>query len=136
MFSATTGPRRLLAVTLLIVCASAAVGAETQDIHDSLVVAYLDANWDEAEQLLTSKSKEFAALTDPTQKADVVYVRQAIAECRPAWWKSCKAGKHAAFKALVWGRTLDVVYEPGTKFNTQMRVTNLSTTATITRLSR
>jgi hypothetical protein len=100
------------------------------DPHATLISAYLDGKWEDAEQML--KSKDLAGIVDPKQKADVAYVRQTLAESRPPWWKTCKAGNHVTFKPVVWGRTIDAVYEPGAKPNMKLRVSNLSTIVTLT----
>jgi hypothetical protein len=120
-----------LASTVLAQPAAPATSSST-DPHAALLTAYTGGKWDDIDQMLSTKSKELSALTDPKQKADVSYVRQAVAECRPTWWKACKAGKRTTFKPVVWGRSMDAVYEPGAKVNVQMRVSNLATTATLT----
>ena len=129
---------RLTVILLLGALPLAAVGSAAaadapalSELHTALVAAYLDGKWVEAETMLTGKSKELAALTDAKEKANVTYIRQAMAECRPAWWKTCKAGQHATFQAMVWGRPTDIIYEPGAKPTMQMHLTNLKTTATI-----
>jgi len=83
-------------IALLLLCtltrvAAAADAPASSDLYGTLVTAYLDGKWEEADQTLSTKSKELAALTDPKQKADVAYLRQAVAEGRPPWWKTCKA---------------------------------------------
>src|SRR6266550_1079255 len=124
-------------IALFLLCAltrvaGAADAPAASDLYGSLVSAYLDGKWDEAEQMLAAKSKELGALTDAKQKADVTYIRQAVAEGRPPWWKQCKAGQHATFKPVIWGRSIDAIYEPGTRQGLQMHFTNLTTTATVT----
>jgi hypothetical protein len=78
----------------------------------------MDCRWDDLAKDLAAKPAEMAALTK-AQKADVDYVRQAMVECRPVWWDTLKAAKKASFQASVWGRTVDVICDPGAKGSMQ-----------------
>lgn len=99
-------------------------------LHDHLVELYLDAKWDDLEPLLAAKVKEINALPAP-QKADVLYIRQAVAECRPAWWKQCKTGKKTSFRATVWNRTFAAVYDPNNKLGVHVQSVNGQVTITL-----
>jgi hypothetical protein len=87
---------------------------ESGDVYARLVRAYMDGDLEQVETELRSSAKEIARLAPP-QQADVAYLRQAMAECRPPWWKGCKAGQKTIFQASVWGRPLNVIYEPSAK---------------------
>jgi hypothetical protein len=79
--------------------------------------------WDELEQTLKTHAAELDALTGQ-QKTDLVYIRQSLAETRPPWWKTVKAGLKTAFRATVWGRPLQLTYDPAVKGGLQMDYLN------------
>ena len=81
--------------------------------------AYMGGNWEDLDAALAAAAKPAAMKTlSKAQKADVDYVRQAMAECRPAWWNTLKAGKKASFAVTAWGRAADVVCDPDAKKST------------------
>jgi hypothetical protein len=90
--------------------------------YDAVVQPYLAGKWDELAGKLKSGAKELNALTGP-RKADIAYIRQTLAESRPAWWANTKAGMKTAFRANLWGRGFDVTYDPEGKTNIQMNYT-------------
>jgi len=98
----------------------APAAATAGDFHTRLVSAYMDGNRDELDKALAARPAELAGLT-PGQRADVAYVRQAMAEARPPWWKSCKAGRRILFQPTVWGVTLNAVYDPAAKSGLEMK---------------
>ena len=94
--------------------------AKAGDFHPRLVSAYMDGKGDELDKALAARPAELAGLT-PGQRADVAYVRQAMAEARPPWWKLCKAGQKTPFQPTVWGVTLSATYDPAAKSGLEMK---------------
>jgi len=62
------------------------------------------------------------------QQADIAYLQQALAECRPAWWNQSKAGKKLSFRPMLWGKTLAVTFDPGITGNVQIQSSSVQTT--------
>ncbi|MCX5674856.1 MAG: hypothetical protein NTX87_07595 [Planctomycetota bacterium] len=94
--------------------------AKAGDFHPRLVSAYMDGRGDELDKALAARPAELAGLT-AEQRADVAYVRQAMAEARPPWWKLCKAGQKTPFQPTVWGVTLSATYDPAAKSGLEMK---------------
>lgn len=94
--------------------------ARAGDFHARLLSAYMDGKWDELDKALAARPAELAGLT-AEQRADVAYVRQAMAEARPPWWKLCKAGQKTSFQPTVWGATLSATYDPAAKSGLEMK---------------
>ncbi|MCX5677352.1 MAG: hypothetical protein NTX87_20400 [Planctomycetota bacterium] len=92
---------------------------KSDELLARITSAYMGGNWEDLDAALAAAAKpaEMKALSK-AQKADIDYVRQAMAECRPAWWNSLKAGKKASFQVAVWGRAADVVCDPDAKKST------------------
>ena len=97
---------------IVIACLAASpTFAQADGAYPKLVDAYMKSDIEALEKLLAS---DLGALTDE-QKKDVAYIRSALAECRPSWWKIAKAGQKAPINVQVWGRPLDVTYDPASK---------------------
>jgi len=122
-----------LAIGLTALAATAAAGApkpeaapvaapDAGDLYARIAEAYMKGNWDELDAALRAPPRELSRLT-PAQRADITYVRQAMAECRPAWWQPCKAGRAGPLQPLVWGRALNVAYDPAGKGGMQIKNT-------------
>lgn len=115
-------PRMLLVACL---CLSApwapapARAADAGDLHARITDAYMSGKFDDLDQALGEASKRTAVLT-PEQKADVKYVREALTECRPAWWAQCKQGKPVRIRQEVLGQRLEAFYDPKGKPGVQM----------------
>lgn len=90
----------------LLTVLSSALPAAPAGLHDRIVGEYLSGTWDQAETDLAS------VLPTTPEKADLDYIRKTITECRPAWWKLCKAGKKVSFRAVVWGQQFGTTYNP------------------------
>ncbi len=83
------------------------------DLYGPLCKAYLDGAWENLENDL-KPGNEPPGLTAP-QREELAAVRKAVAECRPAWWQTCKAASaKVQIHPTVWGRTLDLAYERAT----------------------
>jgi hypothetical protein len=121
----------ILSALLLFLGGAAALAAEQgkpapaegkgEDVYARITAAYMGGDWEELAKALAARPAEMARLTR-AQRADVDYVRQALAECRPAWWNTLKAGKKAAFIANVWGRPVNVTFDPDAKGQTQFKI--------------
>jgi hypothetical protein len=95
----------------------------SSDPYQRLCKAYLDGKWDDLEKDL-KPGKEPPGWT-AEQRVEAAAMRAALAECRPAWWQSCKAGLKGQIHPVVWGRTLDATYDPATgKPSVQLSATN------------
>ncbi len=92
---------------------SASSGASVGDLYSRISDNYLQGKWDDLDKDLQSPASELSALT-AQQKSDVDYIRQVLAECRPAWWTECKAGKKTQIRPILWSTRLNVMYDPNT----------------------
>jgi len=122
---------RLVSVSALLLafaCSVAAAAAEEKpapaegkgdELLARITSAYMDGDWEELDKALVAAAKpaEAKALSK-AQRADADYVRQAMAECRPLWWNTLKAGKKATFPVNVWGHAMDVACDPDAKQGT------------------
>lgn len=97
-------------------------GAKSNDLYARISQAYLDGNWDELEKVLGVPSKEIEALS-AAQQADAAYVRGALAQCQPAWWKQCKKAKKVEIRPVVWGHSLKLWFDPAGKESVEMKST-------------
>ena len=79
--------------------------------YQRLCKAYLDGDWENLDKEL-QPGKEPPGLTTE-QRDELAAMRKAVAECRPAWWQSCKANAKVPIHPVVWGHKLDLTYEPG-----------------------
>jgi len=123
--------RHVFLSALLLLFAGAAAAAAEQgkaapaeskgdELLARITAAYMDGNWEDLDKALAARPAEMARLSR-AQRADVDYVRQALAECHPAWWNILKAGKKATFQPVVWGRTLNLTCDPDSKGATNFR---------------
>lgn len=108
----------------------AAVGDSTSEVHDQIIKDYLDGNWDQVQTSLASALKDPKA-SNPRQRADLEYTRQTLAECRPAWWKECKAGKKTVFRPMVFSRSTAVTFDPTARTSIQLNYANGRRTITV-----
>ncbi len=105
--------------------------ADDSALYERIVKLYLDGQWEELETDLAAKATALAKLPKE-QAADVAYIKQAVADGRPAWWKAVKAGKKTPLKVTVWGKTITTAFDPAGKSNVQTNVTNGVITQTMT----
>jgi hypothetical protein len=123
--------RVIVSALLLVLAAGAAAAAENEkaapaeskgsELLARITAAYMDGNLDDLEKALVARPAEMARL-NRTQRADIEYVRQTVAECRPSWWSTLKAGKKASFQTSVWGKPLSVTFNPDGKGETNFKV--------------
>jgi hypothetical protein len=79
---------------------------------------YLSGKWLNLDPALRN-SKALAKLS-AEQRAELAVIRKAVGEGRPAWWQACKAGRRGPLRAVVWGRTLDLRFDPASKSGVRM----------------
>lgn len=92
--------------------------AVSSDPYQRLCDAYLNGKWEDLEKGLRG-GKDPAGLS-ADQRTELAAIRRAVTEGRPAWWQSCKAGNKGAIHPMVWGRTLDLTFDPAGKGGMQM----------------
>jgi hypothetical protein len=87
-------------------------------LYDDLVFRYLAGDWTTLTADLAAKQKEIAALA-AGNRADLIYIQQTLAECRPPWWNLAKTGKASQFTTTVWKQSVTANYTSGpeVKFN-------------------
>ncbi|MGA2501230.1 MAG: hypothetical protein ABSH20_26120 [Tepidisphaeraceae bacterium] len=111
-----------LAATLLLLSLTARgadAPASRPAIYDRIVQEYMSGKWDDLDQDLKASVAEINALP-AALKLDVTYIRQTVAECRPLWWKQCKAGQKTPIRSSLWGRNLDLTFDPAGKGGVQV----------------
>jgi hypothetical protein len=106
------------------------VGDSTSATDNQIIKDYLDGNWDQVQSSLASALKDSKA-SNPRQRADLEYIRQTLAECRPPWWKECKAGKKTVFRPMVFSRSTAVTFDPTAKTSIQLNYANGRRTITV-----
>jgi hypothetical protein len=60
---------------------------------------------------LAAKEKEIAALP-AGNLADLTYIKQTVAECRPTWWDDIKKGKTNKFTQVVFKQPVNIRFQP------------------------
>jgi hypothetical protein len=85
--------------------------AEPSPLYVDFVRRYLAGDWNTLAADLVAKQKEIAALPEGN-RADLTYIKQALAECRPAWWDQVKRGKPLQFTQAVWGQPVKISFTP------------------------
>jgi hypothetical protein len=110
--------------------AGAARAAEAGDLYARIADAYMMGRFDELDEALREAGKRMGELT-AEQKAGVLYVRKALAECRPAWWALSKKGRKTPVRQKLWGKTLYATYDPAGKGGFQLSPGQLGTVITV-----
>lgn len=104
-----------LVVLAIVSLSASAEKPKPSGPYESIAEAYLKGDFKSTEKLLADATpKELASLT-PLQQADIAYVKQALAECHPAWWEPCKTGEKVPFAPTIWGQTLNAIYDANGK---------------------
>ncbi len=93
--------------------------------------AYLGGRWDEVERMFMSSGRELRAIP-ASEQPKVSYMRQSLAEGRPAWWKRCKAGEKFTFAPMVWGHAATFTFDPAGQFPVQSSLTQGQISLTVT----
>jgi hypothetical protein len=83
---------------------------QSSPLYDGFVTRYLSGDWNTLAADLNAKQKEIATLP-PDNAADLAYIKQTLAECRPAWWDQCKAGKNVSIRQTVWNLNVTINYQ-------------------------
>jgi hypothetical protein len=113
----------LLSLTLPAHADGPATAPAPGNLHDQLIAQYMEGKWEDVEKELIVSLKEISAMP-PAPRTDVEYIRHAIAEGKPPWWKLCKAGKRVQFKPLVWRAILAATYDPTGADSQQLNYVN------------
>lgn len=124
--SQPVGRLRVLFITACMFIAAAALRAApapSADVHSRALELYLNGKWDELSTFLNSNAGAVAKLPPP-DKADVDYIRRSMLECKPAWWKQCKAGEKIHFRPLVWGHSIVAAYDAQPQTNIRLNFVN------------
>ena len=124
-------PAAALFVLFAFAVATRAQTPPPVDSYQRLADSYLDGKWDEVEDMFATPGRELQAVA-PAHQAELAYIRRALSEGRPAWWKRCKAGEKLAFIQTVWGRPLRATYDPNGKASIQSSYTRNSASLTLT----
>ena len=117
--------RTFLAAGLCLLAAGAATSraADATALYDRIADTYMMGKFEDLDKALAEAAKRMGDFT-PEQKADVLYVREALAECRPAWWAACKQGKRVRIRQPILGRRFEAFYDPkgkgGVNMNTSL----------------
>ena len=85
---------------------------EASPLYDDLVNRYLSGDWTTLGADLAAKQKEIAALP-AGNAADLAYIKQTVAECRPAWWDQIKTGKSKQFQQKIWRQPITINFQDG-----------------------
>ncbi len=91
-----------------------APAAPESETHQRIVDEYLTGKVPELEAELNILTPKQLEAMPAHERADFGYIRQSMAECRPAWWAQCKLGKKIAFQPTVW-RPINATYDPAAK---------------------
>jgi len=78
------------------------------ELLEDTYMHFAPAEWEEA----LKASYEFTRDYTPRQKADIMYMRKAAIEYRPAWWKNTKSSSAVSFTTTVWGKRFKANYMP------------------------
>jgi len=107
--------RAFLVASLCLLAAAPAGAAEGGDLYARISDAYMMGETGKLSAALTEAAGSMGSFSD-SQKADILYVRQALAECRPAWWDKCKTarGRVSIVQPLL-GKTVRAYYDPARK---------------------
>jgi hypothetical protein len=97
--------------------------AQSPEGYDQIVADYLSGNWESLEKSIAPTNKSLNKLTS-SQNLDIKYIRESLAECRPAWWKLCKANQEINFRPSIWGKTMIASFDPGAKNNLNINFAN------------
>jgi hypothetical protein len=93
-------------------------GGPSNDAFRRICDDYLNGKWQDLEPAL--RVGNTPAGLDAEQRGELAAIRKAVGEGRPAWWQPCKDGRGGPFRAVVWGRTLDLTFDPAGKSGMQM----------------
>jgi hypothetical protein len=110
-------------VLLLALANAAHAQTPPADPSQHLTDTYLDGKWDELETIFATPSPELQTIP-PAKQPELIYIRRTLSECRPAWWKHCKAGEKYAFTQEVFGHSVRATFDPTGKSAFQFSSSN------------
>lgn len=122
-----------LAVGLCLLAPGSAAtvrAADAGDLYARITDAYMTGKFDDLHGALREAGTRMKDLT-AEQKTDVLYVRRALVECRPAWWARCKKGQNVRIRQGIWGKTVNMNYDPKGKGGVQMKTGRGGTAFTV-----
>jgi len=90
---------------------ASATKVDAGELYSKITDAYMTGKFDELKTSLAQSIRLMRHFT-AQQRVDILYVRKALAECRPKWWDACKAGKKTFIKQPIFGKTAHVAYDP------------------------
>jgi len=93
------------------------------DPYPQLTDAYLEGKWDDLETMFATPTPELQAVP-ATKQPELIYIRHTLSECRPPWWKRCKAGEKFAFTQDVLGHSVRATFDPNGKSAFQFSSSN------------
>ena len=102
---------------------------EPADAYARICQEYLDGKWDAVDTDLRTVKKPVGLSS--AQQADLTYIRQTLAECRPAWWAQTKAGQKCAIRPVVWGTPLGLTYDPAGQGGVQVQFSGNTSVLTV-----
>lgn len=91
--------------------------------------AFLEGKINELEAALGNIKDASVAAAD---RADLNYIRMAVGDDRPVWWKQIKTGRTVNFRPMLWGRTLAATFDPASKMGVEVTWNNSRPAYTVT----
>lgn len=83
-------------------------------VYDKIVSQYMAGKWDDLEAQIKATAKNPGTFSI-SEKADINYISQALADCHPAWWKPCVAGKRTSIRVSIFNVPVSAVFDPQQK---------------------
>jgi len=105
---------------LVSVARGAEPSADAGELYSKITDAYMTGKFTQLNAHLAQATRRMREFT-PEQKADILYVRKAIAECRPKWWFACMAGRKTLIRQTIFGKPVRTIYDPAGKDGMQMK---------------
>ena len=115
---------------LLTAGATAAEPNKGDELYSRIVELYMDGDFEELTTELKNASTKLNTM-GPTQRLDVVYIRSALTECYPPWWKQAKAGRDMNIQQTVFNQKLQMYFDPNAKPGVNMNQTGADRRITI-----
>lgn len=98
-------------LSLLLLVSALRAADEPASVYELIVQQYMTGKWEALDATIKTQAKEIGKFT-PAQRQDLTYIKQSVLESRPAWWKPIKSGEKQDFRADVWGRAMNLTFDP------------------------